>query len=300
MTTGAQNYGIFKGMLDAKNDQGQPVYLLFCAVSGSSDPLLLEVAGSAEPLDPALPWKTFLEEVRSRGQEGNSFYAYAASQVEAFLRDQNLLPQTVKHGNLKTLEQALCRFLGDRLALKAVGMVKSEEPAEEDLSVLLEEVRARKEAQRRDPAEEAGDGSAPAAAPASREPHLVVLACQPLMDPVNGVPLSGLTVGDEVLASLPQDSFFFELFRNRVPGFDGVVTARVTGIKALETGSAQVDLYLSEGILGSLKLSGNVRVRVPHREAPEGPKSAPGPGPLVFLGVLGVLVLGAALFFLLR
>ena len=46
--------------------------------------------------------------------------------------------------------------------------------------------------------------------------------------------------------------------------------------------------------------SRDVRVRVPHREAPEGPKSAPGPGPLVFLGVLGVLVLGAALFFLLR
>ncbi|WP_352425270.1 hypothetical protein [Aminomonas paucivorans] len=301
MTLGVQTYGVLKGMLDGKNEQGQAVYLLFCALVGSKDVLFLETTGSVEPLDPALPWKRFLDVLRDR-REGDvpSFFSFAASQMETFLLDQNLLPQTQKHGNVKTLEHALTRFLGERLALKAVGMVKAEDPSPEDVQAVLEEKKAREEAQFRQE-EQGEEGEAPAlAAPAA--PHLVVLRCQPLMDPVRGVPLHDLKVGDEVLAALPEDSFFFGLFRNQNPTFDGVVAAKVTGIKTSETGSAQVDLYLSEGILGALCLSGNVRVRVPQKESLPEEGGSPRGLPPLFLGLvgLGVALLAAVLFLLFR
>jgi translation initiation factor IF-1 len=90
----------------------------------------------------------------------------------------------------------------------------------------------------------------------------LVIRCEPVLDPVNGIAANELGIGESVLAKLPQDSVFFKLLSRNVPDFNGIITATVTGILMNELGTSNISLSLSDGVTGLMKMSGKVRIKV--------------------------------------
>jgi hypothetical protein len=98
----------------------------------------------------------------------------------------------------------------------------------------------------------------------------LVIACDPVLDPVTGVPAGDLSVGDAICCKLREDSAFFDLIGKMSPDFDGIVSGEVTAIHVSELGSAVISLKFSDGVIGALKLAGNVRIKILSRkESPQ-------------------------------
>jgi hypothetical protein len=108
--------------------------------------------------------------------------------------------------------------------------------------------------------------------------------------------MNEINIGETVMAKLPADSVFFKLLSRNIPGFDGVVSASVTGVLINELGTATISLALSDGITGVMKLSGKVKIKVAagaheQQDAEHGGPSLEIPAELVFV------LAGTILFF---
>jgi hypothetical protein len=64
------------------------------------------------------------------------------------------------------------------------------------------------------------------------------------------------------MVKLPFDSILFKLLSNNIANFDGVVTAVVSGIFLNELGTSNINLSLSDGVTGMMKVPGKVRVKM--------------------------------------
>jgi hypothetical protein len=286
------DYAVISGMVDGKNERGQRFLFPFCVLGDSKRIIWVKAAGSSSEVELPDPWRSRVHLIESMGGDDQSFGAYGALQLKMFIQDGQVFQRALLQGSVKSFEHELVRFSMDRLGLKAVAVARMDEISEEEAS---EELRAVEAKSRRDEgAQTAGEGEEPKLRP--DVPHLVVLTCQPVLDPVGGIPLQGLKEGDEVLAALPEDSFFYDLFKSKLPEFDGVVSAKVISVKKTETGSTQVDLHLSDGLVGILRLSGNVRIKKALQDVKEDlPPPPKVPSPIVIAGAGAVLAVLAGL-----
>ncbi|ACZ18589.1 hypothetical protein Taci_0352 [Thermanaerovibrio acidaminovorans DSM 6589] len=289
------DYAVLSGVVDGKNDRGQRVQILFCALGDSKKLAWVKTAGVSDEVPVPEGWRERAALIDSLQRDDQSLASYGALQVRLFIQDNQAVQRAILQGNVKPLEYDLVRFAMDRLALKAVTVARMDEISEDEARSEFEAVERRSQAEAQEEALSGGEG-----APYKPQvPHLVMLTCQPVLDPVGGIPLQALSEGDEILAALPQDSFFFDIFKSKIPDFDGVVSARVMSVKKTETGSTQVDLFLSEGLVGVLRLSGNVRVKrsVAEVQEKEPIGAAPPPSPMVMIGVGVALALAAGVAF---
>jgi hypothetical protein len=204
----------------------------------------------------------------------------------------------------------------DNFQLKAVSLMECYEASESDLDLFAKEggpataysTGGAKPAEEDEDAagdEPAADETGAAAEPKNKED--IAIRCEPILDPVKGLAMNELTVGDSVMTRLPADSVFFKLMARNIAGFDGVIAANVTGILQNELGTATISLALSDGIMGVMKLSGKVRVKTAGATAEA--KRKPGPHspleipPGAVFGAAGIVVflsLLAMLFYILK
>jgi hypothetical protein len=194
--------------------------------------------------------------------------------VYKYLERSMVLNGVAKNHNTKQAEQAISRYCLESLYLKTVSFIDYTEATESDLE-LFEQAKV-SSAQNETPSEADGAGGGTPDGSATQAPDGVeadsgkkdeiFLRCDPILDPVNGVAMNELTTGDYVFGRLPEDSIFFKLLAKNIRGFDGVVTARVTGILMNELGTATVSLNLSDGVSGVMKLSGKVRIKTAQKE----------------------------------
>jgi hypothetical protein len=123
-----------------------------------------------------------------------------------------------------------------------------------------------------------------------------------VLDPVSGVAASELKNGWIVYCRLSEDSVFYKLMANTSPGFDGVVSGEVAGVRVSEDGPAVVALKLSDGVSGALRLPPRVRVKMASGADAGAPplKSADAARIQLVLAALGLIALLCVMWILLR
>ena len=92
-------------------------------------------------------------------------------------------------------------------------------------------------------------------------PNTAIL-CDPVLDPVNGVPIEDLAAGEVLYCKLREGSVFYNLMEKISPDFDGIVTGDVMGVSVNELGTAAVEVILSEDVTGTIKVPANVRLKM--------------------------------------
>jgi hypothetical protein len=287
-----------RGVVDGKGERGT-ILLGFAGAASGGAVLLQECVALPQLLDPSLPLPPFRQALgQAKEGEVEAFARYVETQLLLAIKDQRLFSAAAKSGSTKNLEAALVRYLQEQQGLRAVVVAKMNPLSEAELGEIQKE-KASMESEGGDKGEESGEetGSGDDPSGERRAPNSVLVPCQSIMDPIHGVGASTLKVDDIILVRLPDDSIFFGLFKDKVPGFDGVVSSRVTGVRTTDTGAIRLDLILAEGVLGMLTVSPAIRVKVPR--APETEATDQKGHPVIFVGLaLAAVILGALLFLL--
>ncbi|MDR1966383.1 MAG: hypothetical protein LBQ36_06705 [Synergistaceae bacterium] len=268
---GMKTYIIVKGYVDAKDERGNALYGTILGLVSRRDIKYLSVMFSRDKIPKSMEWNDLLAAHKDKGdsEERDPAIVRREDGLLQYLDHAGVLNVIAKNHNTKQAEQSISRYCMESLQLKAISLVEYLDASDDDISVFEAEKAA--EAGPWDdsggegaPSDQDGDGSADEAesenAPKGRDE--IAVRCDPILDPVNGVAMNELNVGERILAKLPGDSVFFKLLSRNIRGFDGVVMAEITGILLNELGTATISLSLSEGISGVMKLSGKIRVKV--------------------------------------
>jgi hypothetical protein len=118
----------------------------------------------------------------------------------------------------------------------------------------------------------------------------IVVACEPILDPIAGVSIGDLSVGDTICCKMREDSVFYNLMSNASPDFDGVVSGEVSAVQVNDLGSAVVALKLADGVTGALRLTGMVRVKVVSRKPVATSSVGQQQSTQIFLAIAGVMI----------
>jgi hypothetical protein len=304
---GARAYVIVKGYIDAKDERGAPTLGTILAVVSRRELKYLSVMFSYDAALKTMEWSDLLLLHKNREKEpkGNPALAIYESELFKYLAHGSILNNIAKNFNAKQSEQAISRFCMENLQLKAVSLIEFFEASSESLALFErnkdqnaeESAGGKPEAEGKQPkTEKSGDRGAPSSEEASepKKRDELIIRCEPMLDPVEGIAMNELNIGDMIMTRLPSDSVFFKLLSNNIPGFDGVVSASVTGVLLNELGTATISLALSDGITGVMKLSGKVKIKAvaSAREQQDADGGAPIeiPAELVFVLAAAVLL----------
>jgi hypothetical protein len=203
-------------------------------------------------------------------------------------------------GDPKALEHKITYFCLSVMSLNAVSFLDTAAMSRKELYLAAPSLKREDKPDvgegQSEGGEEPADGEAEDLSPSD-----VAVYCDPVLDPVTGVAVSELSVGDAVCCKLREDSVFFGLMDKMSPGFDGIVSGGVTAVNINEIGSAVVSLKLSEGVSGVLKLAGTVRIKILSRKEQSGAARTKFRLRLdVLLAVCGMTVFLLVMWFLLR
>lgn len=272
-----KNYLVL-GFIDGKDEKQSAVSISLLSVVTRKDLLCLDILASSAPSKKDLGWEEMLPLLRApRDPERPPHYEKIEVNLKNFIDAGRHLQAVAKNRNTKAVEQAINRFCGDNLSLRAVTFLNVIEIGAEKLALILEKKETPEEKPK---VSEKKEGAEPVSAE-KKEVQGVFIRCEPVLDPVRGVAVMDLQPGDVVFASLPPDSVFYKLFFNQFPQFDGTINAEVTQIVHNDTGSATVSMDIAEDISGLMKMTGRVRVKMLRRwydkKDGEGKSAAPSP-----------------------
>jgi hypothetical protein len=272
--------------------------LLLCAVS-AGEVLYCGAMFSHEPIDPDISLSdalSLLDASRPDGDyEGASSYE---SGLMDFVRNSRIFQSDKGLTDPKALEHRITYFCSSNLSLNAISFLEIHEMTDVELRQILPR-KGNHEREGEDGAEEAGfsgDG-----APKEGVLPDVVVACDPVLNPVGGVPVSELTPGETIYCKLRVGSVFYNLMESASPNFDGVITGDVTAVSVSDLGSATVALKLSDGVTGAMKVASTVRLKSARKDGDALPAHHL-PDVEVFIAIGGVilfLTVMAALLYLL-
>jgi len=267
----AEQYILVKGYIDAKDERQRTFYGTFMAVVSRRDTLYLGVMFGGGEIPKETEFDALYDALANRAQvPDDAAFSHNEAELYKFLDVSRTLNGVARSRNLKQAEQAISRFCADSLHLKAVTFVFFEDATESQLERFAHEKNETPESLPTETSE-ASDTEEPAAADAAepsaeKGPRDLIVRCEPVLDPVRGVAMSELSVGDTVCARLPDDSIFYKMFVKNFQDFDGVITAQVNGILVNELGTAIVSLQLADDVSGVMKMSGKVKVKMAERQ----------------------------------
>ncbi|MDR1579230.1 MAG: hypothetical protein LBS35_02635 [Synergistaceae bacterium] len=186
--------------------------------------------------------------------------------LKDYVRASKLFQSEKNLEDPKPLEHKITYFCTSSMSLNAISFLELITMNQDELYLVMPSLKPEEKPgigeEQSGQGEQAADGETRDAAPAD-----VVIACEPVLDPVTGVPARNLSVGDTVCCKLREDSAFLDLIGKMSPDFNGIVSGDVTAIQVNELGSAVVSLKLSDGVSGVLKLAGTVRIKaLPRKE----------------------------------
>ncbi|MDR1021350.1 MAG: hypothetical protein LBL73_11375 [Synergistaceae bacterium] len=273
-----QSYYVVQGYIDAKDDRGRNIYGTFVSLVTRRDIIFTSAHFEHLEMGKATPWKVLLSihEEAQKDMNRDPLLLHHEDELHKFLESSLVLTNVAKNLNAKPAEQAISRFCLDDLNLKTVCFVSFAKADDGDVALF------KKEEPVSAPAPQVTEDS-PSQAPEQGQRTLrqeeskdLLVRCEPILDPISGVAMNGLREGDNVFCRLSADSVIYKLLEKNNPRFDGVVTAKVSGIFMNELGTSTVSLSLSDGIAGFMKLSGKVRVMVVKDMNGHGPRDKKG------------------------
>lgn len=259
----AEQFIVIKGYIDAKDERQRTIYGTFMAVVSRRDIRYLDAMFGLDLIAKETGFDDLYAILHQRG-EANRDAAFLRDEGELckFLDVSRTLQGVAKNRNAKQAEQTISRFCADNLHLKAVTFVEFVEATDSYLARFAPEEKKEEELSPPDPvfepdvAEDVEEKNE-----TKKDSRDFVVRCEPVLDPVRGVAMSELSVGDYVCAKLPENSVFYKLFLKNFNNFDGIINAQVSGILVNELGTATVSLELADGVAGVMKMSGKVRIK---------------------------------------
>jgi hypothetical protein len=300
----AQVFIIVKGYIDAKDDRGVTLHGTVLAVVSRRETMYLSVMFSRDESVKSMEWSSLLFVHREKDAEPDRdpTIIHHEEELKKYLERGMVLNSIARNRISKQAEQAISRFCLESLQLKTVTFIEYFDASESDLELFKPDVEPAA-APPDDAAASGGETKADApeslpGANAERDKGEIFVRCDPILDPVAGVAMNEIATGDLVLGRLPADSVFFKLLSRNIPGFDGVITASVTGVLQNDLGTSTLTLNLSDGISGIMKLRGKVKIKVASRPRDEGAADGPAgegflrslPPELVFTAAAAVIL----------
>ncbi len=252
------SYIIVKGFIDAKDDRGKTTYGTLVALASRRDIRFTSV------------WYTEWDELlrlhteKDKDPKRDPSAVRNEESLKDYLRKNTVLNGIAKNHNAKPAEQAISRFCLDHLQLKAVSFLDYTVATDSDIDY-IESLNANEQGGESGsgPSSSEGEESDGTTTQNDGKPaNEIFVKCDPVLDPLNGVAMNEIRIGEAVYAKLPEDSVFFKLLSKTYHPFDGVINAEVTGILINDLGTATISLKLSDDISGVMKLSGKVRIKV--------------------------------------
>ncbi len=300
-TTETDKFVVAKGFIDARDPNARMVYGAFVTVSGYQKPLYFREIFTNDPIDRTLSWPELLAILNDEKKEPpeNSILAHYKKEFHDFIDLQRLLEYGRGRLDVKEIERRITYFCSDALDLSAITFLDLTTVGEKELLTLMpflsEKLDPTEGNDEKDPddddASSSDDSTDTEKGDEEQEQNEIFLSCEPVLDPISGVAVNDLSIGDLIAAKLPETSTFYRFFTNQYPAFDGVIEGRITGIKTNEYNTAVVALKLADDISGTLKLSGKIRIkRLAAGESVVPPGAAHFPAEIVF-AALGVAVL---------
>lgn len=303
---GSTQVTIAKGFINGRDRSGRSVYGLFIAAVSSEKLEYLKELFSYEQIDTAAAWETLvaLLETPSSPNADADLVRYGR-ELHEYIDIHRLFQTTKGQLDAKQIERKISYFCSDILDVSAITFLELSEVSPGELHGLFPSLK--------DPPEPEQHGETAADAPDFGEPDAeakdgesgedereneIFVACEPVLDPVSGVALSELVVGDIVACRLPETSAFYKFFTSGHPKFDGRLNGTITGIQLNEYGTATVALKLADGISGALRLSGTVRIKLLAKGVDRVDTTPQSPleivlalsSVVVFLGIMAVLL----------
>ena len=296
-----RSFVIIKGFIDARDERGKAIFGTLLSLVSRREIKYLSVMFSHEETPKSITWNDLLLLHKEKASERDRYPMMIHQEEEffKFLRQGTVLNNVAKNHNTKQAEQSISRYCLDSLQLKAVSFIEFSEALEGDMEVFaLEEGHTddSPEVEAETPPDSSDSEDQEEEKPTEpKAKEDVAVRCEPILAPVGGVAMNELSIGDTVMVSLPADSVFYKLLSRNVRGFDGVISANVTGLLQNELGTATVSLSLAEGINGVMKLSGKVRIK---KVTPNKEKDVSTGGELwinFVFGIAGAIIVFAAL-----
>lgn len=264
---------IIRGFIDAKNEHNKQIYGSFVALATRREVKFVSTWFSKHETPKEASWRDLLTRHEKKESDIGRDPSYVNNEdlFTGYLTRNSVLMTLVKNHNAKPAEQSISRYCLEQLHMRAVSFIEFEEAGGDVINYIenLKRAEQKKNAQQlesqsdeEDDYEDDDDGDEKGDTPYTNMPNEIFVKCDALLDPIGGIAMNELTVGDSVYAKLPADSVFFKLLAKTHHSFDGVVTAEVTGVLVNDLGTATVSIKLSDGVNGIMKLPGKVKIRV--------------------------------------
>lgn len=291
-------YVIVKGFIDARDAQSRSVYGAFVSASSHQKTEYLRLLFTLAPIDKEMPWSRLIEFLSSdAASPSDPELAQYTDSLSAHFRIHRILEKGRAHLDAKDLERKISAYCSQSLGLSAVAFVDVSEVDERELLELIPDVFAPAEEPEvewgtsdKTGGEPEGEPSGESAGGSSKEPEEIYLACDPVLDAMNGAAASSLVLGDAIDVKLPPDSMYFAFMKQNDPGFRGIASAEVMGVKLDEYGAAVVALRIAEGVSGALRISESVKLKRSERRSDFVTFGARTTSPELILAAFGIAV----------
>lgn len=269
-------YMIVKGFVNGRDANARSVYGVFVSASAPRNLLYLKEYFTYDPMDTDLPWSALFPMLDNPSgiRDPDSALAKYEKQFHSFADIQRIFESGRGRVDSKDLERKITYFCSDVLGLSVITFVEMTNVSKEDLLSLMPflEEKLEKENAEAAPGEEPEDDNdldtESLLEKLQEGDEEIFISCEAVLDPISGVAINDLTIGDIVACKLPTTSSLYAMFSNQHPEFDGVIEGEITGMKLNEYGTAVVALKLANGVSGAIKLSGKVRIkRFAHSDA---------------------------------
>jgi hypothetical protein len=266
---------VVKCVINGKDANSNPIYGFCMGVTDIRDLLYHGELFSREPIDTEAPLSELYNKIASPRMEGRSEeLAKYENGLAEYITSSRLLQGEKKIADPKAMEHKITYFCSSVLGLNAISFLELQEMSIEDLYLIIPALKKNEElSDAEEPLEEEPFSDGISIGEEKKSTPDVVVACDPILDPVSGVSANELAEGDAIFCKLKEGSVVYNLMKNASADFDGIVSGEVSAVQMNDLGSATVALRLTEGVTGAMRMAGSVRVKivrdVPQEEIPE-------------------------------
>ncbi|MDR1966384.1 MAG: hypothetical protein LBQ36_06710 [Synergistaceae bacterium] len=288
----SKNCNVLKCAIDGHDSGGKPIYGMFLGIAGANGIIYHGELFSRDPIDAESSLSKLYSLLSSPrpGQRLEDLSKYEES-LAAFMISSGFLENEKSLADPKSIEHKITYFCSSALSISAISFLDLQEMSMKELYLIIPALKGSD-----DPQGEAGEGEAEAewyeeepSGGGARNASDVVVACDPVLDPLAGEAISDLSPGDVICCRMNENSVFRSLMNKVSQDFDGVVSGEVCAVQSNDVGTAVVALKLSDGVRGVLKAAGAVRVRVVSKKLSEAVQNARDSDRALALAIAGLV-----------
>jgi hypothetical protein len=290
MTDGepSQKCAVIKCSVNGKDAGNNPVFGLFLGAVEGTRLIFHGELFSSEPLDTDAPLSELYALIMSKAEGRDETLVKYETSFGDYVATSRMFQDEKKLDDVKALEHQITYFCTSALRLNTISFLEITEMSERDLYLTMPNL-PRLDAGNEEESAECGP---PSGEDEKEEKSLpdVVVACDPILDPVAGVALSDLAAGDVIYCKLKEDSVYYGMMSSAQPGFDGIVTGAITAVQTNEMGRVVVAINLAEGVTGALQLANTVRIKILKKKQHEQASSKKPPAMTIAIAMGGVIL----------